>query len=69
MRKQSIRAMLLGLAPFVPFARMDESGLSGDALGSLKSETNQRLGLAGDNICNLRTKSESLPKQSCGLGA
>ena len=28
------------------------------ALGSLKSEINQRLGLAGDNICNLKTKSK-----------
>jgi len=26
-------------------------------------------GLVGDNICNLRTKSELLPGQSCGLDA
>src|SRR5215472_8335013 len=44
----------LAISPISPgFARIlttkkDESELSGDALGSLKSETNQRLGLAGD---------------------
>ena len=38
--------------------KRDESELPRDALGSLKSETNQRLVLGGDNICNLRMKSE-----------